>query len=65
MVRAVDHDNRGDSDVAYGFVYFADGRRVVYATGYPLDGGTGGWAAVTSAHIAEAKRYLTEQGISL
>lgn len=63
-VKAVEHDNRGDVEHPYGFVYFDDGRRVVYAKGLGefegVSSGTGGWQAVTNVHITEAQRYLKE-----
>jgi hypothetical protein len=31
--RPVDYDNRGDKDEPFGFVYFDDGTRLVYALG--------------------------------
>lgn len=63
-MKAVEHDNRGDDTHPYGFVYFDDDRRVVYAKDLgEHDGvstGTGGWPAVTMAHVKEAQRYLAE-----
>jgi hypothetical protein len=46
--------------VMFGFVYFNDERRVTYATGHGVTGGTGGWSPITPTHIRLAKRYLDE-----
>lgn len=63
-MKAVEHDNRGDATHPYGFVYFDDGKRCVYAKGVgEHDGvstGTGDWEAVSMAHVKEAQHYLAE-----
>lgn len=52
-------DNRGNSEVRYGFIYFNDGRRVTYMNDEVHDG-TGGWAAVTKRHLTVAQQYLAD-----
>jgi len=64
VLKAVDYDNRGDASVPYGFVYFNDETRCVYAKGAEFDGvstGTGGWPAITMKHVHEAQRFLAEK----
>lgn len=57
---AVSHrDNRGDSEFAFGFIYFTDGRRVTYMNDEVHDG-TGGWPAITSTHRQLAQQYLAD-----
>lgn len=62
--KVADHENRGNSEVAYGFVYFEDGTRVAYTS---LDGvaadATGGWEPITDRHADAATTYLRAQGI--
>jgi hypothetical protein len=62
--RVADYENRGGSEVAYGFVYFEDGTRVAYTS---LDGvvqdATGGWEPVTERHAKAAASYLKKQGV--
>lgn len=63
------HDDRGINPegfdpkeaVMWGFVYFNDERRVTYATGHGVTGGTGGWSPITPTHIRMAKAYLDKQ----
>lgn len=63
---ATGYDNRGDIEVAYGFVYFSDGRRVAYtSTDGVVTSATGGWPAVTGEHVAVAEEYLRGQGIQV
>jgi hypothetical protein len=69
VLEPIGHDNRGfnndespDFDpreaTMFGFVYFNDDRRVVYATGSGVTGGTGGWEPITPTHVRLAKQYL-------
>jgi len=56
-------DNRGDDEMQFGFVYFTDGRRVVYITRegrqiVPPEASTGGWAPITSSHVRAAQAAL-------
>lgn len=53
-------DNRGTDEVPYGFVYFSDGKRVVYS-GTDVHEGTGGWEPVTEEHRELAREYLSPQ----
>jgi hypothetical protein len=65
-VKAVGHDNRGDDEIAYGFVYFDDERRVAYATGQGVvQDATGGWDEVTDQHVKVAEEYLKGKGVPL
>jgi hypothetical protein len=56
------YDNRGTTEVPFGFVYFDDGRRVVY-TSDGVSNGTGGWDPITPAHNAAAAAYLHRHGV--
>jgi hypothetical protein len=60
------HENRGDAEVAFGFVYFNDDSRVAYSTpqGVVADA-TGGWAAVTDTHVRLAEEYLRANEVPL
>lgn len=60
------YDNRGDGEVAFGFVYFSDERRVAYTTndGVVADA-TGGWPAVTATHVRLATEHLRAEGVPL
>jgi hypothetical protein len=44
-------DNRGTSEAAYGYVYFSDGRRLLYTDREGATLLTGGWGKVTSRHV--------------
>lgn len=57
---AIEHDDRGDGgEYHFGFVYFVDGKRVAYTTEHGVVADvTGGWGAITSEHVREAKKYL-------
>jgi hypothetical protein len=70
-LKVTSHDNRGSRHVPYGFVYFSDGKRCVFSGHYDgseadrlkegVSNGTGGWEAVTEAHLILARQYLKEQ----
>lgn len=66
MLKVESIDNRGDNEVPYGFVYFSDNARVVYA--YTPGGEThgahkesGGWGPVTDTHVRLANKALAER----
>ncbi len=64
-VRVTGHDNRGDENIQFGFVYFDDGTRVGYATDIPYRPPvwqTLGWEA-TPEHVRLATEYLTDLGV--
>jgi hypothetical protein len=68
-IKVTHHDNRGDEEAPYGYVYFDDGTRLAYAPhtsgmGNPLGLFPGGWGAVRSEHYSLANDYLTEKGLS-
>lgn len=50
-------DNRGGDEVSYGFIYFNDGTRIVYADRTVHDG-TGGWDPITREHRELAQKHL-------
>lgn len=57
-------DNRAMSDeFAFGYVYFKDGRRVAYTYNGVEGDITGGWEAVTSAHVEAAESFLKREGV--
>jgi hypothetical protein len=61
-MRVTYHDNRGDDKIPYGFVYFDDDSRVVYASNEgvsPFDGPY--WNLATSVHVNKAIEYLNLQ----
>lgn len=65
-IQAVKCDNRsGDRNHPYGFVYFNDDTRCVYAKGLgEFDGvslGTGGWTPITMTHVREAQAFLAKE----
>jgi hypothetical protein len=61
MLKVVSHDNRGEDDVPFGFIYFNDGRRVTYVCS-EVRNGTGGWDSITPAHKRVAQIYLDRLG---
>ena len=57
-------DNRGDAELAYGFVYFTDSRRVGYTSTKGVDKDvTGNWGGITDTHVRLASDYLRTTGI--
>lgn len=54
------YDNRGTPDYPFGFVYFSDGKRVVYSKGAGVTDGTGGWGAITPTHVKVATDFLSD-----
>lgn len=64
MVQVDSYDNRGGDEVAYGFVYFTDGRRVAYTSSNGVVGEvTGGWPGITADHESAAIDYLIDKGV--
>lgn len=57
------HDNRGTDEVAFGFVYFTDGKRVAYTSSGGVTGSSGGWGILFPEHVEAATNYLKEKGI--
>lgn len=57
-------ENRGNSEVAFGFVYFSDGTRVAYTStdGVRKDV-TGGWDEIADEHVSLAQAALKEKGL--
>lgn len=63
-IRAIHHDNRGTTEVPFGFVYFSDHTRVGYTGTKGADAAmTGGWETVTPDHVEVADRYLNEKDL--
>lgn len=63
-LRVINHDNRGDDRVPFGFVYFNDHTRVGYTGTKGADASmTGGWETVTPDHVEVADRYLNAQNL--
>lgn len=63
-LQATSHDNRGDHETTFGFVYFNDDTRILYTGREGAHPGvTGGWAPITSAHVEAADRYLNEHDL--
>lgn len=64
----IEHENRGSKDVPFGFVYFSDDTRVLYALlpenpeGVQSSGGQN-WPPVTRVHVRLAQTYLIENGV--
>lgn len=60
------YDNRGTNDVAYGFVYFSDDSRVLYASGKTIRPYKGPcWTPATMRHVEIARDFLSRQGIQV
>lgn len=60
MPKVTHRDNRGDDELPYGFIYFNDGRRVVYV-GNTVQDGTGGWESITPTHQKNAQEFLDKE----
>lgn len=61
MRLAITHaENRGSKEVPFGFIYFNDDLRVLYADGKLRDTN---WGEVTEQHYRMAKEFLREQGV--
>lgn len=66
------HENRGDAEYPFGFVYFTDGSRLSFAPGTSGLGNplglfpSKGWAPekVRKAHYEAAAVYLADHGIT-
>jgi hypothetical protein len=60
-------ENRGTDDVAFGYVYFADGSRVGYSSDgtvwQPRTNGGGEYRKVTPAHLRMALKMLKDEGV--
>ncbi len=58
-ITADGHDNRmGDDKDPAGFVYFSDGKRLVFTSQHGLTYASGGWGVITPDHIKAASDYL-------
>ena len=59
-LRVKSWENRGTKKIPWGFVYFNDGNRVVFADGNVRPSN---WAAVTNQHLRLAKEALTTEKV--
>ncbi len=71
-LKATHHDNRGDNEVPYGYVYFDDGTRVGYANIlenehdngiFPTHDSVWWKAATDTKHFRMAAEYLRDQKV--
>lgn len=63
-LKVTNHDNRGDADHPYGFVYFNDNTRVGYTSDEVFPTHRGVWEATEDPHhFALAREYLREKGV--
>ncbi len=65
-LKVTTHDNRGEPEYPYGFVYFNDDKRIGYVPSiegmkgpYGLFEG-GGWGPISPFHYTLAEAYLTD-----
>lgn len=58
MITVESVENRGTPDAPFGFIYFADGKRVAHAFGEVHSDVTGGWGGITPAHVTAAEQAL-------
>lgn len=61
-MNVIGHDNRGTVDVPFGFVYFDDNSRVIYASNAGIHTCQGPyWKSSTHMHVNKAKAYLARK----
>lgn len=61
MLNITHHDTRGTEDVPFGFVYFNDNSRVIYANGKVRIYQGPYWEPARFTHVNKAIQYLKKQ----